>query len=143
MISHDSKIRVRYAETDQMGYVYYGNYATYYEIGRTELIRKCGISYKQLEEAGIMLPVSSLSVKYKRAAKYDELLTIRTTIEKLPNVRIQFLYEVYNEENQLLNDGEVTLIFVDSKTRRPKRAPDFLLAKIVHHCRCGFESYQQ
>src|SRR3954463_1583998 len=106
MICKDVQVRVRYAETDKMGYVYYGNYATYFEIGRVETLRKLGTSYKALEDSGIMLPVLEYKSKYIKAAKYDDLLTIRTFIRKIPTVRIVFDYEVYNQDMVLLNVAE-------------------------------------
>jgi len=96
MFSHETKIRVRYAETDKMGYVYYGHYATYYEIGRVETFRKLGLSYKKLEESGVMMPVLDLKIKFIKPAKYDDLLIIRTVIRKLPTVRIHFEYEIFS-----------------------------------------------
>ena len=130
MIIYDSKVRVRYGETDKMGYAYYGIYPQYYEIGRTELIRSFGLSYKKLEDEGIMLPVLSLDIKYLKPAFYDDLLTIKTKIIKLPSVRIEFEYEVYNQNNELLNTGKTTLVFIDAKTRRPRKAPEDFLLKL-------------
>lgn len=119
-----SKVRVRYAETDQMGIVYYGIYTQYFEVGRVEALRELGLSYRAMEEAGTMLPVTHLEVNYHRSARYDDLLTIRSTIAKLPGVRIAFDHEVLNEQGVLLTTGRVELVFVDSKTMRPKRAPE-------------------
>lgn len=113
MFVFDHKIRVRYAETDQMGYVYYGNYAAFYEVARTEMLRQTGISYKELEEMGVMLPVIELHTKYFQPARYDDLITIRTTIRERPGVRIKFEYEVFNEQGELLNTGMTQLVFVD------------------------------
>ena len=95
MLNADINIRVRYAETDKMGYVYYGNYATYYEVGRVEALRKLGMSYKEMEDEGIMLPVLSFNIKYFKPAFYDDLLTIKTSITEMPNTRIKFEYECY------------------------------------------------
>jgi acyl-CoA thioester hydrolase len=130
MYSAETKIRVRYGETDQMGYVYYGNYPLYYEVARTDMIRKLGWPYKKIEENGIMLPVLSLNVKYIKPAYYDDELTIKTVIRKLPSARIEFEYEVYNEQNELINKGETTLVFVDMKTGRPIGAPQAFLDDI-------------
>jgi acyl-CoA thioester hydrolase len=127
MFVSETKIRVRYAETDQMGYVYYGNYAQYYEVARVEALRDVNLSYKQFEEQGIMMPVLHLSCKYIKPAFYDDLLTIKTIIKKMPGVRIEFLYEIYNEKGILLNEGETTLICIDMKTQRPCGAPLNLL----------------
>lgn len=123
MFSSETKVRVRYGETDQMGYVYYGNYPLYYEVARTEMIRKLGWPYKKIEENGIMLPVLSLNVKYIRPAFYDDELTIKTSVKKIPGARIDFEYEVYNEKKELINKGETTLVFVDMKTMKPTSAP--------------------
>lgn len=133
MYTAETKVRVRYGETDKMGYVYYGNYPLYYEIGRTELMREFGYSYSKIEEMGIVLPVKTLDIKYHLAAKYDDLLTIKTTIKELPGIRITFYYEIFNEKNELLNEGTTMLIFVDDKTRRPRKAPDELLEKLKRY----------
>lgn len=130
MFTFETKIRVRYGETDKMGYVYYGNYPLYYEVGRTELMRNFGFSYDKIEKMGIILPVKTLDVKYHKAAMYDDLLTIKTTIKELPGIRITFYYEVLNENQELLNEGFTMLIFVDEKTRRPRKAPDELIKKL-------------
>jgi acyl-CoA thioester hydrolase len=123
MIVNEIQIRVRYAETDKMGYVYYGNYATYFEVARVEMLRSLGFSYKKLEEEGVMLPVLDFSIKYFKPAFYDELLTIKTTINETPGVRIRFEYETFNEKNVLLNKAETTLVFIDMKTNRPIQIP--------------------
>jgi acyl-CoA thioester hydrolase len=133
MFTFESQIRVRYGETDKMGYVYYGNYPLYYEVGRTELMRNFGFSYKKIEDMGIVLPVKTLDVKYHKAAMYDDLLTLKTTIKEMPGVRITFYYEVLNEKKELLNEGTTMLIFVDEKTRRPRKAPDELLKKLEQY----------
>lgn len=130
MFTFETKIRVRYGETDKMGYVYYGNYPLYYEVGRTELMRNFGYSYNKIEEMGIILPVKTLDVKYHKAAMYDDLLTLKTTIKEIPGVRITFYYEVLNEKQELLNEGSTMLIFVDEKSRRPRKAPDELIKKL-------------
>jgi acyl-CoA thioester hydrolase len=127
MYSHEVQIRVRYAETDQMGYVYYGNYSTYYEVARVEALRNLGFSYKELEETGIMMPVLENKSKYIRPAKYDNLLTAKLFLKNKPTARIKFEYEIYNEESTLLHIGETTLVFVDMKTGRPCEAPAHLM----------------
>lgn len=127
MICHDVQVRVRYAETDKMGYVYYGNYATYYEVARVETLRHIGSSYKSLEDTGIMLPVFEYKSRFVKPAKYDDLLTIRTYIKNKPGVRIVFEYEVFNEEKILLSTAETTLVFVNSLSNKPCLAPDHLL----------------
>lgn len=129
MLSSEIKLRVRYAETDQMGYVYYGNYAAYFEVGRVELLRKLGTSYRTLEESGVMLPVLEYKVNYKKPALYDDEIKVVTTIKELPSVRITFYYEIFNEQNELLNTAETTLVFVDKSTNRPCKAPEWFLAK--------------
>jgi acyl-CoA thioester hydrolase len=131
MITHDTKVRVRYGETDQMGYVYYGDYAEYFEVGRVEALRSLGFPYRRLEEEGVMLPVHSLQVTYHRPARYDDLLTIRTIIDALPSVRIVFRYEVRNESDELLCEAVTTLVFVDRGTMRPCRAPETFLAAMA------------
>ena len=129
MFNSKTKIRVRYAETDQMGYVYYGNYAAFYEVGRVEALRDIGLSYKMLEDSGIMMPVLNLQCNYFKPAKYDDLLEIETIISAKPGVRCRFEYEIKNETGELLNKGETTLVFIDMKTSRPTRCPDFLEEK--------------
>ncbi len=126
MYNHDVQIRVRYADTDQMGYVYYGNYAAYYEVARVESFRHLGYAYKQLEEAGIMMPVLELKSNYILPAKYDDLLTIKVSIPEFPKVKIKYLYEVYNEEETLLNRGETTLAFINMKSGKPVRMPEVM-----------------
>jgi acyl-CoA thioester hydrolase len=130
MLTSEVKIRVRYGETDQMGYVYYGNYPLYYEVARTDMIRKIGWSYKTMEQNGIMMPVASLNVKYIRPAFYDDELTIKVFVRKFPGVRMEFEYEVYNEENKLINMGDTTLVFVDMKTNKPTNPPEAFLKLI-------------
>lgn len=127
MFSHLTHLRVRYAETDKMGYVYYGAYAQYLEVGRVEALRSLGISYRGLEDQGVMLPVHDLSVKYHRPARYDDLLSVRTTILQVPGVRIQFSYVVHNEAGELISEASTTLVFVDAATMRPRRAPQKLI----------------
>lgn len=123
---YDLNLRVRYAETDQMGVVYHGNYAQYFEMGRVEWLRNKGISYKSMEEKGIMLPVVSLTMNYKRPARYDDELTVRTIFKNLESVKIEFDYEIYNQSNELLTIGSSALVFVDVKTGRPTLPPDYI-----------------
>ncbi len=130
MFQSTTQIRVRYAETDQMGYVYYGNYAQYYEVARVEALRQIGLSYKMFEESGIMMPVLSLNCKFYKPGRYDDLLTIVTTIKEKPGVRIHFDYAVYNEEQIELGMGQTTLVFIDMKTNRPVVCPDLLAQKL-------------
>ena len=124
MYSFETKIRVRYGETDQMKYAYYGIYAQYFEVGRVELLRSLGISYKKLEEEGYFLPVVNFKIHYKKPAFYDDELTIETTIKVKPSVKIIFNYKTYNENGELLNTAETTLVFIDVNTRKPCQAPD-------------------
>ncbi|MBK7851143.1 MAG: acyl-CoA thioesterase [Bacteroidetes bacterium] len=124
MYTSEVQVRVRYAETDQMGYVYYGNYAAYFEVARVEALRSLGFSYKKLEEDGVMLPVLDFSVKYFKPAFYDDVLTIRTTIRVMPQARIHFEYDTYNEKEVLLNSASTTLVFINRKTNRPCPAPE-------------------
>ncbi|MBP6532393.1 MAG: acyl-CoA thioesterase [Bacteroidia bacterium] len=135
MISNEIQVRVRYAETDQMGYVYYGNYATYFEVARVELLRSIGFTYKKLEEEGIMLPVFEFSIKYFKPAFYDDLLTIKTTIPETPSARIKFLYETFNENGVILNKAETTLVFISKATNRPTAIPNDLLLGIKNESR--------
>ena len=123
-------VRVRYGETDQMGYCYYGNYAQYFEIGRVEALRSIGIRYKNLEEEGIMLPVLDLQIKYISPAKYDDLLTIETTIQEVKGSRIFFNYKIYNEFEKEIVLAHTTLVFVSKETMRPIKAPESLLKAI-------------
>ena len=123
---HQIQIRVRYSETDQMRVVYHGNYAQYFEVGRVEWLRNKGVSYKWMEENGIMLPVVSLSINYKKPARYDELLTLKTILKKQSSVKIEFDYELYNEQEELLTTGTSILVFVDMKTGRPIAPPTYL-----------------
>ena len=119
MIVHEIQVRVRYAETDQMGYVYYGNYATYFEVARVETFRAIGFSYKEMEEDGVMMPVLEYKTKFIKPAYYDDLLTVKVIINDKPNIRIRFEYEVYNDAGVLLNVSETTLVFVNKNTGKP------------------------
>ena len=127
MIKGDIKLRVRYSDTDQMGYVYYGRYASYYEVARVELFRNLGFSYKKLEEEGIGMPVIDMETKYLLPIKYDEEITIRTRIEKLPSSRIIFHYEILNQNNDLANTAKTTLTFINLLNKKPVRTPKELL----------------
>lgn len=124
------EIRVRYGETDQMGVVYHGNYAQYFEIGRVEWLRKFGVSYKQMEEDGVMLPVISLSINYKKSARYDDLIKVKTQLVKLPSATIEFNYEITNELGEILTTGNTSLVFIDINKNRPTRCPQYLLDKL-------------
>lgn len=135
MYTHIHHIRVRYANTDQMGYVYYGCYANYYEEARAEAMRALGFPYRDMEQQGIMLPVTRLNVKYIAPALYDEKITIRTIIDALPDRFIHFKYEIYNEAAKLINEGETQLIFVDAATRKMVRAPQALISTLKGYMR--------
>jgi acyl-CoA thioester hydrolase len=113
-----------------MGYVYYGNYASYFEVGRVEWLRNFGVSYKEMENSGIMLPVSNLNVTYLKPAKYDNLITIKTSLKKIPTAKIEFDFEIFNEQNELLTKGYTSLVFVDMKKNKPVRCPKYLLDEI-------------
>ena len=126
----DYTLRTRYAETDQMGVVYYGNYPQYLELGRVEWLRSIGFTYKAMEEEGIMMPVVSLQIQYKKPALYDELITIRTKLKELPSTKIEFNYEILNEKGELLSTANTVLVFVDAKTFRPVRSPEKVLKLI-------------
>lgn len=130
MYQSETSIRVRYGETDQMAYVYYGNYAMYYEVARVESLRRLGVTYKELEASGVMMPVLENHSKFLAPARYDELLRIVTTIREKPGVKIKFEYEIFNEQNKLINQGETLLVFVDSKTGRPVRTPE-MMSKVL------------
>ncbi len=128
---NEFSFRVRYSETDQMGVVYHGNYAQYLEMGRVEWLRSLGISYKSMEENGIMLPVISLRMDFKKSATYDDLLFVDTRLKKTPSVRIEFDYKIYNEAREILVEANTVLVFIDMKSKRPIRCPEFLLEKIA------------
>lgn len=119
------KIRVRYKETDQMGVVHHSNYVNYYEVARTELLRSLGLSYREMEERGVMLPVRAVEMNYIAPAHYDDLLTVKIELCEAPRVRVEFRHEVCNERGELLNTGRVVLACVDAATRRPCRAPEW------------------
>jgi acyl-CoA thioester hydrolase len=131
MIVTETKIRVYYQDTDKMGVVYYGNYARYYEIGRTEMIRELGFTYKQMEELSILLPARSLKINYLKSAYYDDLLTVRTIVDILPKVKFPIKTEIYNEKGELINSGEVVLVFFSALTNKPIAAPKFFSDELV------------
>jgi acyl-CoA thioester hydrolase len=135
MIQNEIKFRVRYAEVDRMGYVHHGNYAAYFEMGRTELMRDYGIVYKELEDQGVILPLSEFSVKYHKPALYDDELRLVTKMTPPKGVRLIFEYFIYNEKNELLAEGVTPLVFVDSKSRRPIRPPKYMLEQFNRNIR--------
>jgi len=130
MLYYQFSFRVRYGETDQMGVVYHGNYAQYLEMGRVEWLRALGISYKSMEENGIILPVISLQLKFIKSAVYDDLITVVTKLKKTPSVRIEFDYEIYNEAAELLVEANTVLAFINAKTKKPVKCPDYLMNKL-------------
>jgi acyl-CoA thioester hydrolase len=123
MYISETTVRVRYGETDQMGYVYYGFYAMYYEVARVESLRQLGLTYKAIEAQGIIMPVLENKSKFFIPARYDELLRIVCTLREKPGIRIRFEYEIFNEENKLIHQGETLLVFVDKNTSKPCRPP--------------------
>lgn len=127
MYTSETFVRVRYGETDQMGYVYYGFYAMYYEVGRVESLRQLGLSYKALEEIGVMMPVLENKSKYIAPGRYDDLLKVVTTLREKPSVRIRFNYDIFNEKSELIHQGETLLAFIDKKTNKPCRPPKEML----------------
>lgn len=131
MKSHSTYVKIRYAETDQMGVVYHGNYPQYLEIARIEWLASLGISYKKMEEEGVMLPVYELNLKFRKSAKFDDQIRIDTRLKKKPGVRIEFEYKIFNQNQELLTEAETTLIFMDIKKNRPIKCPDYILAKLL------------
>ncbi|WP_298503241.1 thioesterase family protein [uncultured Maribacter sp.] len=127
---NEISFRARYSETDQMGVIYHGNYAQYLEMGRVEWLRNKGVSYKSMEENGVMLPVISLQTKYKKSAFYDDLIIVRTILKKTPSVRIEFDFVIYNEAREILAEANVELVFMDMEKRRPIKCPDYILKKL-------------
>jgi acyl-CoA thioester hydrolase len=119
MFEHSTKIRVRYGETDQMGYMYYGNYAEFYEVGRVEMLRSLGLTYAGMEASGIMMPVLEMKSKYLKPARYDEEITVKVIMDKMPGVKIHFRYELYNEKEELIHQAETLLVFVNMNNNRP------------------------
>jgi acyl-CoA thioester hydrolase len=130
MIASESEIRIRYDEVDKMGYVYHGNYAKYYHISRTDLMRKIGICDKQLESSNILLPVVDMSIKYLSPIFYDDIITIKTVLQNIPTAKMIFKHEVYDRQNNMINRAQSTVAFVDMETRKPMRPPSFIVEKI-------------
>lgn len=136
-ITTTTTYRVTYADTDQMGVVYYGNYGRLLEIGRTEMIREMGFPYSKLEESGTVMPVYAVESRYKNVLKYDELVTIETTLKEIPAARIEFFYKIFNEAGALAHEAKVVLVFLDTKTNRPVRAPQSLLEVLDRYTKTG------
>ncbi len=133
MIHSTNTLRVRYADTDPMKYVYYGNYAEYLEVARVELFRGIGMSYDEIEKREIWLPVSEFKIKYLQPARYDQILTIHTYVKKIPGVRIEFEYEIFGEEGERISEASTTLFFLDSARNKIVKCPDFLMQLILNH----------
>jgi acyl-CoA thioester hydrolase len=132
MYTAENTIRVRYAETDRMGYVYYGNYAAYFETGRVEALRALGLSYREMEEKGIMLPVLTFQIKYYKPAFFDDQLIIKTSLKELPSgTRIFFHYQTWNDKGILLNEGETSHVFVKIDGGRPCPIPQEVIDKVA------------
>ncbi|WP_199141225.1 acyl-CoA thioesterase [Pedobacter sp. ASV12] len=131
MFVYESKVRVRYAETDQMGVVHHGNYAQYYELARTECFEACsGMSYESMEADGVMLPISEMHSKFIKPALYNQVLTIKSIVKTLPTVKLEVEYEIYNEANELINTGSTLLVFVNKQTRRPCPPPESFMKNV-------------
>ena len=130
MKSHSTYVKVRYAETDQMGVVYHGNYAQYLELARIDWLASLGISYREMEEEGVMLPVYELKLRFKKSAKFDDELRIDTTLLSKPGVRIAFSYKIYNQKEELLTEAETVLVFMDMEKNKPQKCPQYILDKL-------------
>jgi len=130
LITSETLLKVRYSETDQMGVVHHGNYAQYLELARIDWLSKLGVSYKSMEENGIMLPVFAMDFKFKKSAFFDDELTIKSTLRKIPTIKIIFDFEIFNQNKELLTIASTTLVFVNSKTRKPIQCPSYLIDKI-------------
>ena len=133
MYNAELDIRVRYGETDRMGYVYYGNYAEYFEVARVEAMRVFGITYKDLEDNGILLPVYEYKVTFLKPAYYDDVLQIKTTIPVMPQASIEFHYQTFNPGGEMVNRAQTTLVFIDNESAKPVKAPEFFLEKLQTH----------
>ena len=129
--TYKTKIRIRYSETDKMGVVYHGNYAQFLEIARVEWLRNLGISYKWMEDNGVMLPVIALHINYHKSAYYDDVLSIKISLSKTPSVRIEFDYEITNEKGEIITTANTVLAFINMASGRPVRCPDYILEKLL------------
>lgn len=130
MKTHNSFVKVRYGETDQMGVVYHGNYAQYLELARIEWLGSLGISYKEMEEKGVMLPVYNLEMSFKKSAVFDDTLRVETSLREIPTARIIFDYKIYNQDENLLTIASTELVFIDMNSNRPMRCPNYILDKL-------------
>jgi acyl-CoA thioester hydrolase len=132
MFTSKTQIRIHYALTDQMGLVYHGHYAQFYEIGRTEALRSLGLTYKEVEATGVIMPVTEIHSRFIRPALYDDLITVVTTVKEMPlHHKIVFHSEIFNEQNELLNVGDVTLYFMDAKTMKRVEIPAMIKEKML------------
>jgi acyl-CoA thioester hydrolase len=129
MICSVTNIRVRYSETDKMGYLHHANYLNYFEVGRTETLRNMGLTYREMEEDGILLPVLSVNINYKAPAYYDDILTVKTYLKKIPGVKVLFEYEILNDNSEIICTGDSTLVFIDANSRRPRKPPAYFMEK--------------
>lgn len=129
--SHITTLRVRYSETDRMGFCYHGNYASFFEMGRVEALRSLGVVYKDLEDQGILLPVTALEIQYKIPAKYDDLLSLNTTLVNASACTLLFEYALFNQAEELLTTGKSTLVFVNSASSKPIRIPSFIISRLM------------
>jgi acyl-CoA thioester hydrolase, YbgC/YbaW family len=127
MLTYEIKLRVRYKETDAMGVVHHSNYVNYYEVVRTEMLREYGTTYKDLEKSGVMLPIHEVKMNFYSPAFYDDHLTIKLTMRKMPNVKMIFDHEIFNEQGVLINTGYVVLVFMNATTRKACRAPQKII----------------
>lgn len=130
MKSHNTYVKVRYAETDQMGVVHHGNYADYLEVARLDWLDELGVSYKSMEREGVMLPVYELKFKFIKSALFDDELKIITKLKKIPSVKIEFDYEIFNQNDELLTTASTVLVFIDTNSRKPIRCPEYILDKL-------------
>ena len=133
MIEQKTQIRVRYAETDQMGVVYHSHYAVFFEVGRADLIRGLGLTYREMEERGLLMPITSLNIEYRRPALYDDLLTVTSTVKEKPGRRLTIESQVHNEAGDLLVKGKVELAFLDKHTGKTTSAPAFFNELLAAH----------
>jgi acyl-CoA thioester hydrolase len=127
MLSAEIKIRVRYGEVDRMGYLHHGNYALFFEEGRTELLRGFGLSYRKMEDEGILLPLREMNIRYIKPVLYDDEVIVETRLVNKPTAKLEFEYFMKNTEGEILSEAKTTLVFTDSKTRKPIRAPEYFL----------------
>lgn len=134
MFVYESKVKVRYVETDQMGVVHHSNYAQYYELARTECFEACsGMSYQTMENEGVMLPILEMQSKFLKPAHYNQTLTIKSIVKELPTVRLTVDYEIYNEAEELINIGKTVLVFVNKQTRRPCQPPENFMQQVCQY----------